>query len=154
TSRYPTVTILELDQLIERVRSVMMQVNVAIELVLALILVAALLVVAALVNVTMGERYHEGALLRALGASRRLIAGGIFVEFAVLGALAGLVAVIGAELTVWAIQVLVLDMQAQAHPEVWLLAPVLGALVVGCLGYLQSLQVVRVAPMEAIRQTQ
>ncbi len=154
TSRYPTVTILELDQLIERVRSVMMQVSVAIELVLALILVAALLVVAALVNVTMGERYHEGALLRALGAGRKLIAGGIFVEFAVLGALAGLVAVIGAELTVWAIQVLVLDMQAQAHPEVWLLAPVLGALVVGCLGYLQSLQVVRVAPMEAIRQTQ
>src|SRR5690606_29573047 len=73
-SRFPTITVLELDQLIERVRGVMVQVSLAIELILFMILISALLVIAALVNVTMGERHRESALLRAIGASRRLIA--------------------------------------------------------------------------------
>lgn len=152
--RFPTVTILELDQLIERVRGIMAQVGLAVELVLVLILVAALLVIAALVNLTMAERYRESALLRALGAGRRLIGGGILVEFAAVGALAGLVAVAGAELTVWALQKRAFDIPASLHPELWLLAPVAGALVIGLLGYGQSLRLVRTAPMAALRQAE
>src|SRR5690554_3724717 len=152
--KFPTVTVLELDQLIERVRTVMEQVSKAIELVLALILAAALLVVASLVNTTMGERRRESALLRALGAGRRLIAGSLFVEFAVLGALAGVVAVFGAEMIVMAMQQRVFQIQMQPHPVAWLVTPLVGALVIGTLGYLQSLNTIRVAPIEALRQAE
>lgn len=152
--KFPTVTVLELDQLIERVRTVMEQVSKAIELVLALILVAALLVVASLVNTTMGERRRESALLRAMGAGRRLVAGSLFVEFAVLGALAGVVAVFGAELIVLGMQQRVFQIEMQPHPLAWLLTPVVGALVIGSLGYLQSLKTIRVAPIEALRQAE
>lgn len=152
--KFPTVTILELDQLIERIRTVMVQVSKAVELVLVLILVAALLVVASLVNTTMGERRRESALLRAMGAGRKLVAGSLFVEFAVLGALAGLVAVVGAEMIVLGMQQRVFQIEMQPHPWAWVLTPLIGALLIGALGYLQSLKTIRVAPIEALRQAE
>src|SRR3546814_10496912 len=50
---------------------------------------------------TRGERVRETALLRTLGASTGLIARGLLAEYAVLGALAGGIAAVAAQLLAW-----------------------------------------------------
>ena len=134
-TRIPTVTLIEMDAVIAQARSVIAQVSAALELVLLLILSAALLVGAANIQSSLDSRLHENAVLRTLGASRQVIARGLVAEFALIGAVSGLLASAGAELSLYLLQTLVLDMTASWHPLFWVLAPVSGAVNVGCTAF-------------------
>ena len=70
------------------------------ELVLGLVLASGCLVLVASIQASRDQRMAEHALLRTLGAPRALIRGALAAEFALLGAFAGIVATIGAEVTV------------------------------------------------------
>ena len=85
----PTVTVIELDIVIKEMRSVVDQVARALELVLGVILMAGGLVLISGVRSSLDGRLRESALLRAVGARRGLVLGALWIEFLVLGGLAG-----------------------------------------------------------------
>ncbi|WP_250657780.1 ABC transporter permease [Alkalimarinus coralli] len=150
--KYPTITILEIDQLIGKVRHIIYQVSTVIELIMYLILAASFLVVMALINISMSERYREGALMRTLGANSRLVLGSQFVEFTVIGLLSGLIAVVGAEFVVWAIQSKLFNSDFVVHTSIWLWLPVASGIVIGCAGYYLVRKVTRSSPLAILRQ--
>lgn len=149
--QFPTVTVLEVDQLIEKIRTIIAQVSNVIELIMYLILTAATLAVAALINVSMGERYKEGALLRTLGARSKVIAGSQFIEFGVIGLLSGTVAVISAEIVVWAIQRKLFETTFTGHPSIWLWLPLISSVLIGGAGYCMVRKVTRLPPVVVLR---
>lgn len=151
-TRIPTVTLIEMDAVIAQARSVIAQVSAALELVLLLILSAALLVGAANIQSSLDSRLHENAVLRTLGASRQVIARGLVAEFALIGAVSGLLASAGAELSLYLLQTLVLDMTASWHPLFWVLAPVSGAVLVALSGWWFCKAVVTTPPLYVLRQ--
>lgn len=150
--QYPTITVLEIDQLIVKIRHIIAQVSTVIELIMYLILASSVLVVLALINVSMGERYREGALLRTLGASAKLILGSQFIEFAIVGVLSGVIAVTGAELVVWAIQHHLFKSDFVFHWDIWLWLPVLSGLIIGSVGYYLVRKVTKFSPLTILRQ--
>lgn len=150
--QHPTITILEMDQLIGKVRTIIYQVSTVIELIMYLILAASILVVMALINVSMGERYREGALLRTLGANSKLVLGSQFVEFSIVGGLSGLVAVVGAEFVVWAIQHQLFNSKFVMHIGIWFWLPLISSLVIGGTGYFLVRKVTLSSPLTVLRQ--
>ncbi|MEK9654729.1 MAG: FtsX-like permease family protein [Halieaceae bacterium] len=148
----PTVTVIELDIVITEMRAVVDQVARALELVLGVILLAGGLVLVAGIQSSLDGRLREAALLRALGAGKRLLLGTLWIEFMVLGGLAGGLAGIGAEAATYALQTQVFEMQWAPTPVMWWLGPIIGAVIVGCLGVWSCRHVVRTPPVVLLRE--
>ncbi len=151
-SRHPTVSVIDVDQLIMHLRRIIARVAQAVELVLALVLCAGLLVLIASIQSSRDQRLKELALLRALGGTRRLITGALVAEFAALGAFAGLVAVIGAEITAFTLNRFVFELPTGLHPHIWAAGPLFGILMVTAVGYLGTRRLVRTPPAAALRE--
>ena len=118
-------------------RSSFARVTQAVELSLALVVASGCLVLVASIQASRDARMSEHALIRTLGGTRKLIAGSLAAEFAALGLFAGIVAVVGAEVTVAILQSQVFELEMNAHPWLWLAGPFVGAgliLLVGMLG--------------------
>ena len=151
-SAHPTITVIEVDAIIAQVRSIIDRVTQAVELVLYLVLAAGALVLLASIQSSRDQRLKEHALLRALGGSRRLIGGALASEFAVLGLFAGIVAVVGAEVTVWALNTQVFELAATLHPLLWAVGPAFGMALIALVGYLGTRQLVHSPPATVLRQ--
>ncbi len=150
-SQYPTITVIEIDALIAQVQKIVGQVSQAVELVLALVLLSGALVLIASIQASRDTRMAEHGLIRALGGTRALIGGSLTAEFLVLGAFAGIVAVFGAELLVATLQIQVFELEAEAHPWIWLLGPTAGALIITIVGLLGSRSLIDTPPMSVLR---
>ena len=122
------------------------------ELVLFLVLGAGILVLIASIQSSRDLRLKEHALLRALGGTRRLISGALVSEFAILGAFAGIVAVVGAEITVYALNSRVFELGTDLHPQLWVAGPLFGMLVIAAVGYLGTRKLVHSPPATVLRE--
>ncbi|MBL4583355.1 MAG: FtsX-like permease family protein [Pseudomonadales bacterium] len=149
---FPTITLLDLDSVISQIRSIISQVSLAVELVLGMILFAGLLVLIASIRSSLDERFHENAILRTLGASRKLIMGSLLIEFSLLGLIAGTLAALGAEVTLYMLQTRIFLIEYAAHPMLWIAGPLVGAILIGVTGTLVSYRVVKVPPITILRE--
>jgi putative ABC transport system permease protein len=150
-SNHPTITVIEIDALIEQITNIVDRVTQAVELVLALVLGSGCLVLVASIQASRDARMAEHALVRTLGGTRKLIFASLAFEFAVLGAFAGIVAVVGAELTVAVLQSQVFELDMQLHPWIWPVGPLVGALIITVVGLLGSRSLVNSPPMLVLR---
>lgn len=150
--RFPTVSVLEIDHIIDRIQQIVQQVTQAIEAILALILAAALVVMAAVVSATLQDRQREGALLRTLGGRQSLLVRSTMLEFALLGGFAGVLGVASAEAAVWALQFGMFEGEFGWHWQVVVPIPLTSALVLALFGRWQLRPVLRVSPMLLLRR--
>jgi len=150
-SAYPTVTVIEVDAIIAQVQIIVDQVTQAVELILALVVVSGCLVLIASIQAGRDARVREHALVRTLGGTTRLITGALAVEFAVLGTFAGIIAVVGAEVTVALLQNQVFELPVQAHPWLWLIGPTVGGILILVVGLWGTRGVVSSPPMTVLR---
>jgi putative ABC transport system permease protein len=150
--QFPTVSVLEIDHIIERIQEIIQQVTQAVEAILLLILLAALAVMVAVVSATMSERQREGALLRTLGARQSLLVRATMIEFALIGLLAGLLGVLAAEAAVWALQYRMFEGEFRWHWPILLVLPVVSSILLALLGRWQLRPVLSVSPMLLLRR--
>lgn len=144
---FPAVTVIDLDRIMEQVRRILTQVTLAVEYVLVFVLLAGFAVLYAALQASLDERLYEGALLRTLGASRRQLRAGHLAEYALLGALAGLLAAGGAELIAFILYKQVFQLPYGIKWQLWLLLPLIGAVLIGAAGYWGTRRVVQQSPL-------
>jgi len=149
--KYPTIAVIDLDEIINTVRKIIDRVTLGLELMLLLILACGGLVMFAAISSSFDERLQESAILRTLGSKRKTILGVLGIEFALLGLLSGLIAAIGAETVIYFMQTRMFQIPHSLHPEIWLLGPIGGALIIGVLGLLRSRSIVTVPPLQSLR---
>ena len=149
---YPTMTVIEIDALIEQVQRIISQVTLAIELVLVLIVGSGGLVLLTSIQSSMDERMKQHAILRTLGASRRLILGSLVIEFCALGFFAGILATVGSEITVFMLETEIFELDYEMNPKLWVLGPVIGIVLIGAVGTFATRRVVDTPPANVLRE--
>lgn len=150
---FPSVTAYPIDDLIKRIQTIVERASIAVQVILVLVLAAGLLVLLTCLRASIDQRLHESALLRTLGAGKKLIAGSLAVEFVFLGLASGLLATVGAELTAWALQTQLFKMAFVPHPLLWFALPLSSILVIGVAGTAFCYRAVRVPPMLILRES-
>jgi putative ABC transport system permease protein len=149
--RFPSVSIFDIDDLLARVRSVVDKAVFAVQSVFVFTVFAGLTVLLAAVQSSRDERRFESAMLRTLGASRKVVLQGVLAEFTVLGLLSGLLASVGASIAGYFVATRVLALPYGFDPSVWALGLVGGAVLVVFSGWLATRSVVNQPPLATLR---
>jgi putative ABC transport system permease protein len=149
--RFPGVSIFDMDDLLTQVRSIIDKAVLAVQAVFLFTLLAGVVVLLAAVQSTREERRYESAMLRTLGAARRMVLTGVMVEFALIGVLAGVVAAAVASTGAWLLATRQLEIPYTPNPLLWLAGAATGAVLVCLAGYLATRTALSQPPMEILR---
>jgi putative ABC transport system permease protein len=149
---FPNVTPLDIGAAMTQVRGIMDRIGGAVEFIFLFALAAGFTVLLAAIESTRGERVRETGLLRALGASSRVIARGLLTEYAVLGLLAGTVSALAAQVVTWVLAIKVFNIPYGPRPLIWLAGALAGCAIVTLLGWLSLHRVLRTPPTVVLQQ--
>jgi putative ABC transport system permease protein len=148
---FPNLTVVDVAAIVRQLRSIMDQVAQAVQFVFLFTLAAGIIVLYAALASAAEERRYELAVMRALGARRDQLRRALLAEFAVVGALAGLIAALGA---MGVGQVLARNaFQFEVAINFWLpfLAMLGGAVLITAAGWFAAARMLQAAPLEALR---
>jgi putative ABC transport system permease protein len=149
--QFPNVSVIDLREILQTVQAIVNNVTLAVTVVGALVLVSGGLILIGAVSMTKFRRVYEAAILKTLGASSRLIATMLVLEYGVLGAIAGTVGALGAIVLSWAIARYALEMPWEATPGITITGIVATSLLVAAIGVLASIDVLRHKPLATLR---
>jgi putative ABC transport system permease protein len=151
SQRFSNLTVVDMSAIIRQAQGVITQVVKAVQFVFLFALAAGVLVLYAALLSTQHERQQEGALMRALGASRKQILAAQRVEFAVLGLLSGLLAALGATAIGYLIAKVVFQFPYAVNHWVWLAGPVAGLVCVSLNAWAGARAALNHPPLMALR---
>ena len=150
--KYPGTTILEVDLILQQFKTILTQLTQAINYLLYFALMAGFTVLFAAVYATLDNRIYKGALMRTLGANRSLLRKTHIIEFATLGLISGLLAVVISEAIMYALYTQVMAMEYRPSFYLWAIIPLTGALFVGMAGCWGVRQVLNKSPLRVLRE--
>ena len=148
---YPNVSAIDLREILQTIQTVVSNVTLAITVVGMLVLVSGGLILVGAVSMTKFRRVYEAAILKTLGASGKLIAAMLVIEYGVLGAIAGTVGALGAIALSWGVARFALDLPWQPAPGLTIAGIVATSLLVATIGVVASIDVLRHKPLATLR---
>jgi len=149
---FPNVTAIPLRSVLERVSEVLAQISFAVRFMALFSIAAGLVVMAGALAATRYQRLYESVILKTLGATRWAIARAFAVEYACLGAAAGLGGTVLAAILAWVVLRFVLDTPWTLEPETLILGVVLTTLVSLTVGLLATVRLLGRKPLSVLRQ--
>jgi putative ABC transport system permease protein len=149
--RFPNVSVIDFHEILQTIRDVMSKVTFAITVVGGLVLFSGALILVGAVAMTKFQRVYEAAVFKTLGASTRTIAKMLLFEYGVLGSLAGAVGSLGAVVLTWGVSRYTLEIPWRIFASEHIGGIVLTAVLVGAIGVLSSLDVLRNKPLSTLR---
>jgi putative ABC transport system permease protein len=148
---YPTVTIINVADVLETVRGVVRQIAIVVEFLAGFSIFAGCVILAASIAGTRYRRIREVVVLKALGATRKRIVAVFSIEFLALGLVAGGAGVLFANLLS---SILLIKMEAD-HPMRWvvsIVAVLATALLADATGWAASHRILGQRPLEILRE--
>ncbi|GLT19237.1 ABC transporter permease [Vibrio zhanjiangensis] len=122
---YPTVSLMDIRQMGDKIQQLLRQMVSSITLLAGLGVIAGILLIFTLLRLSLGQRQSEVRLYRTLGASKKRVTRTIWAEYGLLSVMAGLIAVVGAELVVAGIISFGFELSPSLHFSMWFVLPAL-----------------------------
>lgn len=150
-ARFPNVTVIDVAGILGEVIGIVERVAQAVQFVFLFTVLAGLVVLYAAVVASRDERLLEVAVMRALGGRRRQLMLAQWIEFGMIGTLAGLLAATGAALVGWLLASRLLDLPFGFDFRLWLVGAVGGGVGVALAANLALGRVLAEPPLRALR---
>lgn len=152
TQDFPNLTVVDVGAVVKQLQSVLDQVIGAVEFLFLFTLASGVLVLYAALAGSQDIRMREAALLRALGATRKQLSQAQWIEFLLIGGLAGLLAASGASAVGFALAHKVFNFEWSFSPLVWLAGGLVGATCAIIGGWLGLRNVLNQPPLLSLRE--
>lgn len=153
TRDFPNLTVVDLGSVLRQIQAVLDQVIRAVEFLFLFTLASGVLVLYAALVGTQDQRSQESGLLRALGATRKQLSRAQWIEFLLVGGLAGVLAASGAAAVGWALATFVFDFEWSFNPAVWLAGIFVGAICAFVGGWIGLRNVLNRPPLQTLRES-
>ena len=148
---YPTVTVINLADVLTRIESVVDQITFVVRFLAGFSILAGLMILASSIASARFRRMREAVVLKTLGATRMRIVRTFSVEFSVLGLLAGSVGVVFANiLTRVLLKKLEVGFHIDWHAAVFSLVGT--AVLATATGWIASYRILGLRPLEVLRE--
>ena len=148
---FPSVTLLDIGVIMDRVRAIVARATLALEFFFLFALASSVIVLLAAIQTGKAERRQESSLLRALSATTRQLYTMHVLEFSVMGLLIGIFSALVASFAGWGVSYFFFDIDYQFSAKVWIISLVSSVSVLTIAGVLVSQRVYRVSPMQVLR---
>ncbi|MFZ6688555.1 ABC transporter permease [Undibacterium sp. SXout11W] len=153
TLDYPNLTVVDVGVMIKQLQSVLDQVITAVEFLFLFTLASGVLVLYAALAGSQDVRQREAALLRALGATRKQLSYAQWIEFLLIGSVAGILAASGASAVGWALAHFSFNFEWNFSPLVWLVGVFIGAACALFGGWVGLRNVLNQPPLLSLRES-
>jgi putative ABC transport system permease protein len=147
----PNVSVIDGREILQTIKTVVDNVTLAVTVVGSLVVLSGLLILIGAVAMTKFRRIYEAAIFKTLGATRRVIASVLLVEYGLLGALSGAIGSLGAIGLTWGISRFALDIPFTPLPLLTLGGVVVTAVLVAVVGITSSWDVLQRKPLGTLR---
>jgi putative ABC transport system permease protein len=148
---FPNVSVIDLREVLQTVERLLANVTLAISVVGGLVLLSGCLILIGAVAMTKFQRVYEAAIFKTLGATTRMLASMLVLEYGLLGLVAGTVGSLGAIALSWGVTRYVLEIAWRPAPFINVLGILLTCVLVAIIGAGASLDVLRKKPVGALR---
>ena len=152
TRDFPNLTVVDVGSILRQIQGVIDQVTLAVEFLFLFTLASGILVLYAALLGSQDQRMREAALLRALGATRKQLSQAQWIEFALTGGLAGLLAATGAAAAGWVLAHFVFNFAWVFDPLIWIAGIAAGAVCAIVGGWFGLRNVVSQPPLTTLRE--
>ena len=149
---FRTVSVFSIEELIEQIKEIIEQVTQALNSILLLTSLSALFLAFSALQDGFSVRKHQSAVLRTLGASNALIKQSTLFEFTLLGLISGTLGALVAYAGIYFIETRVFETTASFYPEISIMGPLLGIIVVSSLCYYLISGIAKQSPKKLLMQ--
>ena len=148
---FPNVSSIDVRDVLASLKEVVDNVTIGVTIVGAVTLAGGVLILVGAVAMTKFQRLYDAAIYRTLGASTRMIASMVAIEYGLLGALAGLMGAAGAFVLSWALARWLFDIEWRPAAGLLTSGVVITAVTVGLVGLAASVDVLVRKPLQTLR---
>ena len=150
-AKYANVSAIDVREVLAALQGVIDNVTFAVSIVGAVALASGALILIGAVAMTKFQRVYEAAILRTLGASTRVLGTMLALEYTTLGLIAGIIGAVGALALSWAVCRYVFEIDWSPSAPVLVVGAVVTTALVGVIGVVASLDVLRKKPLATLR---
>jgi putative ABC transport system permease protein len=150
--KFPSVSILEMDQILKQVRNILQQASLAVEFVLFFVIAAGLVVLFSTTYATLDEKRYEAGVLRTLGANNKTIFLCTVSEYWLLALVAGVMAIFSTESIALGLYHFVFNIDPIAHYWLWWAAPLAAIFLIVPAGLFAIRNVINTQPMVVLNK--
>ncbi len=149
--QFPSISIIDVIDIVRDIRRILNHVTLAISFIGFFVLLSGALILIGSISLTKFQRIYESAVLKTLGAKRKLLLLILVVEYGLLGTVAGIIGSLAAMALSYSIGRFVFEIPWRYTPGIYASGLLLTAAVVILVGALASLDVLNRKPLATLR---
>jgi putative ABC transport system permease protein len=149
--RFPNISVIDVAEIVRGVSRILSNITLAVSFIGGFVFLSGALILVGSIAMTKFQRVYEAAVLKTLGAERRVLLTIMLAEYGLLGLVAGLVGAAAANGLSYAVSRYVFDIDWSFAPLLNVAGVSLTILLVAAVGALSSLDVLTKKPLSILR---